>query len=102
MLKNSIRWHRNKAVHAGIDLSNAKGLEGKPMTYALNNLKDVPMRVNRMNVDAIQLLGAGPEFRGGGDASPGPRLEPENPFTLNNLGVAEEATGNLTERLAAI
>src|SRR5665213_3594244 len=36
---------------ARIDLSNAKGLEGKPLTFALSDLKDTPMRVNRMNVE---------------------------------------------------
>ncbi len=41
---------------AVIDMSNKKQLQGKPMTYALTELKDVPMRVNRINVDAIELL----------------------------------------------
>src|ERR1035438_2821851 len=41
---------------ATIDRSNAKHLEGKPMKNAFDSLQDVPMRVNRMNVDAMDLL----------------------------------------------
>ena len=45
-----------------IDVSNSQRLEGKPMSYALNSIKDVPMRVNRMNVEAIELLSQGRNF----------------------------------------
>ena len=79
---------------ANIDRSNAKQLEGKPMQYAFESLQDVPMRVNRMNVDAMNLLS---ENRGA-EALVLLReallLDPENPFTLNNLGVADETTGD--------
>lgn len=84
---------------ARIDLSNAKNLEGKPLTYALIDLKDNPMRVNRMNVDAIQLLAQDRNFEAVLLLRQALAIEPENPFTLNNLGVAEEATGNLTGAL---
>jgi tetratricopeptide (TPR) repeat protein len=42
--------------NANIDRSNAKQLEGKPMQEAFQSLHDVPMRVNRMNVNALNLL----------------------------------------------
>ena len=84
---------------ARIDVSNAKDLEGKPLTYALTDLKDKPMRVNRMNVDAIQLLAQDRNFEAVVMLRQALAIEPENPFTLNNLGVAEEATGNLTGAL---
>ncbi len=79
---------------ARIDISNAKQLEGKPMSYALNNLKDVPMRVNRMNVEAIELLSQDRNFEADLLLQQALTLEPQNPFTLNNMGVAEEATGD--------
>lgn len=84
---------------ARIDRSNAKRLEGKPMEYALENLQDVPMRVNRMNVDAMDLLA---ENRGAEavvllrDAQ---SLDPQNPFTMNNLGVADEVLGDYENAL---
>ena len=84
---------------ARIDLSNSKSLEGKPLTFALNDLKDKPMRVNRMNVEAIQLLAQDRNFEAVVTLRQALALDPENAFTLNNLGVAEEATGNLTGAL---
>jgi Flp pilus assembly protein TadD len=83
-----------QGCNAIIERSNAKRLEGKPMQYAFESLQDVPMQVNRMNVDAMELLS---ENRGLeaiallGDAL---ALDAHNPFTLNNLGVADETIGD--------
>ncbi|MHB1958741.1 MAG: tetratricopeptide repeat protein [Acidobacteriaceae bacterium] len=84
---------------ARIDLSNAKQLEGKPMTYALNSLQDVSMRVDSMNVQAVELLSRERNFEAELLLRKALALQPQNPFTLNNLGVAEEATGNDEEAL---
>ncbi|HVC91387.1 MAG TPA: tetratricopeptide repeat protein [Acidobacteriaceae bacterium] len=84
---------------AVIDLSNAKGLEGKPMIYALNDTKDVPMRVNSINVRAIDLLSQDRNFEAELLLRQALALEPQNIFTLNNLGVAEEATGDFEAAL---
>jgi Flp pilus assembly protein TadD len=84
---------------ARIDLSNSKDLEGKPLAFALTDLKDKPMRVNRMNVEAIQLLAEDRNFEAVVMLRQALALDPQNPFTLNNLGVAEEATGNLNGAL---
>lgn len=84
---------------ARIDMSNAKQLEGKPMTDALTGLKDLPMRVNRMNVDAIGLLSQSRNVEADHLLQQALKLDPKNPFTLNNLGVADEATGNLENAL---
>jgi Flp pilus assembly protein TadD len=82
-----------------IDRSNAKQLIGKPVSYAFNNLKDAPMRVNRMNVQAIELLSQGQNFEADSLLRQTLALDPHNPFTLNNLGVAEEATGDYESAL---
>lgn len=82
-----------------IDRSNTKRLEGKPMTVAFSGVKDVPMHVNRMNVEAIQLLGQRRDFEADALLRQALALEPGNAFTLNNLGVAEEATGDLPTAL---
>ena len=84
---------------ATIDKSNAKNLEGKPMEYAFKNLRDVPMRVNRMNVDAISLLAGHRGFEALALLRVTLSLEPQNPFTLNNLGVAYEAIGDYDDAL---
>jgi tetratricopeptide (TPR) repeat protein len=79
---------------ADIDLSNVKQLEGKPMMSALANLKGQPMRLNRMNVDAMMLLSQSRAFEAVAVLEQARRLDPRDPFTLNNLGVADEAIGD--------
>jgi Flp pilus assembly protein TadD len=93
----SLRFYKlasDQGSHATIDRSNARQLEGKPMDYALKGLQDTPLQVNRMNVQAIQLLSQGQNFAADALLRKALALQPGNPFTLNNLGVAEEATGD--------
>jgi len=85
--------------NASIDLSNVPRLKGRPMADALNNLKDTPMLVNRMNVEAIELLAQGQGFAADTLLLHALALQPANPFTLLNLGVADEATGNFAGAL---
>src|SRR5450631_38907 len=80
--------------NANIDLSNVKRLEGQPMMTALGTLQDLPMRVNRMNVDAMRLLSEDRGFEAIALLRKTLQLDPRNPFTLNNLGVAEESIGD--------
>jgi Flp pilus assembly protein TadD len=82
-----------------IDESNLRQLKGKPMSYAFTSLKDLPMRVNRMNVEAIELLSQRRNFEADDLLHHALALEPMNAFTLNNLGVAEEATGDFESAL---
>ena len=80
--------------NANIDLSNVKRLEGQPMLIALGTLQDLPMRVNRMNVDAMRLLSEDRGFEAIALLRKTLQLDPRNPFTLNNFGVAEESIGD--------
>ncbi len=84
---------------ANIDRSNAKQLEGKPMNYAFESLRDVPMRVNRMNVDAMGLLSDNRNFEAVALLEKAVSIDPLNPFTRNNLGVAYEALGDYDNAL---
>lgn len=85
--------------NAVIDLSNAKQLQGKPMSDALTGLKDAPMRVNRMNVRAIDLLSQNRNMEAYVLLRKALALEPQNAFTLNNLGVAQEGNGDFQSAL---
>ncbi len=80
---------------AVIDLSSLNQLRGKPMLYALQDLQDASMRLNRINVEAIELLIQDRGFEAARLLDRALALDPRNPFTLNNLGVAEELTGDL-------
>ncbi len=96
-LERAQKFYKLAAAQGGdaaIDRSNAKQLEGQPMMAALNGLKDVPMRVNRMNVEAIGMLGQDRNIEAEALLQETLKLDPQNIFTLNNLGVAEEANGD--------
>jgi Flp pilus assembly protein TadD len=84
---------------ADIDKSNAKSLEGRPMRAALDGLQDLPMRVNRINLDAMRLLSDNRGFEATALLGTALKLDPHNPFTLNNLGVADEAIGDYDDGL---
>ncbi len=84
---------------ANIDLSSAKSLEGKPMKAALENIQDLPMRVNRMNVDAMRLLSDNRGFEAIALLDRALAFDPNSPFTLNNLGVANETIGDQANAL---
>jgi Flp pilus assembly protein TadD len=88
-----------QSSNANIDRSNAKQLEGKPMDYAFKSLQDVPMRVNRMNVNAMDLLSKDRGIEAVSLLQEALLLDAQNPFTLNNLGVADETIGDYENAL---
>ena len=88
-----------QATDAVIDRTSAKQLEGKSMREALGNLKDAPMQVNRMNVEAIRLLSQGRALEAKSVLQQALALDPRSPFTLNNMGVALESRGDYDEAL---
>jgi Flp pilus assembly protein TadD len=81
--------------NANIALSNVKSLQGEPMQAAFTGFKDGPMRVNRINLDAVNLLSEGRSFEAAGLLQQALSLDPHDPFTLNNLGAANESIGDL-------
>lgn len=85
--------------NADIDMSNVSSLKGKPMKLAFEDLRERPMQVNRMNVDAMALLSQGRGFEAIQLLQHALALEPQNAFTLNNLGAADETTGDYTGAL---
>jgi Flp pilus assembly protein TadD len=88
-----------QATDAVIDRTSVHQLEGKPMRDAFGNLKDVPMQVNRMNVESIRLLSQGRAPEALVLLQKALALDPHNTYTLNNLGVAKEFRGDYDEAL---
>lgn len=84
---------------ADIDLSSVKHLEGKPMNIAFSDLKESPMRINRMNVEAMQLLSENRNDEAVALLERARSLDPQNPYTLNNLGAARESMGDYASAL---
>ena len=85
--------------NANIERSSAKRLEGKPMQQAFESLQDAPMQVNRMNVDAMELLSEDRGIEAISLLHDALALDPRNPFTLNNIGVADETVGDYNSAL---
>ena len=101
-LDRALRFYQlasQQGSEASIDRSNAKQLEGKPLEDALNGVKDGPMRVNHINVQAIGLLSENRNSEAGQLLQKALSMDSRNPFTLNNLGVAEESAGNYDDAL---
>ena len=88
-----------QATDAVIDRTSVSQLEGKPMRDAFGSLKDVPMQVNRMNVQSIRLLSQGRAQEALVVLQKALTLDPHNTYTLNNLGVAKEFRGDYDEAL---
>jgi Flp pilus assembly protein TadD len=88
-----------QATDAVIDRTSVQQLEGKPMRDAFGSLKDVPMQVNRINVEAIRLLSQGRAPEALVLLQKALALDPRNTYTLNNLGVAKEYRGDYDEAL---
>lgn len=101
-LDNAEKFYKlagEQSCDAQIAESSKKELKGKPMMLALNDLEDQQMRIDQQNVRAVVLLEQNHPFEAKSLLQQTLQLAPENPFTLNNLGVAEEATGNFTAAL---
>jgi Flp pilus assembly protein TadD len=101
-LDRALRFYQlasQQGSEASIDRSNTKQLEGKPLEDALNGVKDGPMRVNHINVQAIGLLSENRNSEAGQLLQKALAMDSRNPFTLNNLGVAEESAGNYDDAL---
>lgn len=97
--QNFYKLAAEQGCGAIIARSDDKALQGKPMMFALDTLKNEPMRVNRMNIEGIQLLNQGNGFEALMVLRQALKMDPENAFTLNNLGVASEAVGDYEEAL---
>ena len=79
---------------AVIDRSSDKDFKNKPMMDALGDLKSTAMRVNRVNIMGMKLLSQQRPFEAKQLFEAALSMDEQNAFTLNNLAVAEEATGN--------
>ena len=88
-----------QSSNADIDLSNARHLQGQPMKAALVDLKDNTMRVNRLNLDAMRMLEQDRGYAAIDALHQALAIDPQNPFTLNNLGVAYESVSDLDNAL---
>lgn len=76
-----------------VEESNNPGIEGKPVDQVAGNAPDKTIQVNRYNVEAISLLNKDRAAEADVILQRALKLDPKNPFTLNNLGYAREQEG---------
>ncbi|HEY6968241.1 MAG TPA: hypothetical protein VJA94_03480 [Candidatus Angelobacter sp.] len=84
---------------AVVDRSTAKEIEGKTVALVAGRTAEAPMQVNRMNSEAISLLKQDRAPEADLILQQALKLEPKNPFTLNNMGFAKEKEGEVVEAI---
>lgn len=83
---------------AVVDMASAEQMRGKPMKEALA-VTNAPLEVNHANVEAVRLLGQGRAPEADLLLEAALKNDPQNIFTLNNLGVAKEMEGEEQQAL---
>ena len=77
--------------------STERAAVGKPVDQIAGNAADNKMQVNRINVTAIGMLQKDQAPEADLVLQKALKLDPSNPFTLNNLGYAREKEGELEQ-----
>lgn len=80
--------------------STERAAIGKPVDEIAGNAADTKMQINRINVYAIGLLRKGHAPEADLALQEALKLDPNDPFTLNNLGYAREQEGELEQAYA--
>jgi Flp pilus assembly protein TadD len=95
------RFYTLAAEHssdATVDLASARHMQGQPMKTALATTNG-PLELNHANVEAVRLLGQGRAPEADLLLEQVLKTDPNNVFTLNNMGVAKEMEGEAQEAL---
>ncbi len=87
-----------QSSEAVVDVSSKRELRGQPMSAALA-MTNGPLEVNHANVEAVRLLGQGRAPEADLLLQQVLKSDPNNVFTLNNMGVAKEMEGEEQEAL---
>lgn len=87
-----------QATDAIIDQSTSKEVKGRPINEALA-VPELPLQINHDNVEAVRLLSQGRAPEADMLLQQTLKKDPNNVFTLNNLGVAKEMEGETLEAL---
>ncbi|MGZ4733650.1 MAG: tetratricopeptide repeat protein [Terriglobales bacterium] len=91
---------RAQSYSAVVDRASKSGLRGKTVAQAAVIL-DRDMQVNRANLEAMRLLQKDQVLDAEEQLQNALRVDPKNPFTLNNLGLLREKEGDLQGALSS-
>jgi Flp pilus assembly protein TadD len=87
-----------QASDAVIDQASERRLEKQSMKQALG-VADTPLQINHANVEAVRLLSQGRASEADLLLQKTLQSDPNNVFTINNMGVAKEMEGESQEAL---
>jgi len=87
-----------ESTEAVIARSSSPELKGRPVKEALA-IPDLPLEINHDNVEAVRMLSQGRAPEADLFLTQVLKKDPNNIFTLNNLGVAKEMEGESQEAL---
>ncbi|HXO38516.1 MAG TPA: hypothetical protein VN872_07755 [Candidatus Acidoferrum sp.] len=80
---------------AVIDRSTAQEAQGKTVASVAGHTAEGPMKVNELNSEALGLLNRDRAPEADVVLQAALKIDPNNPFTLNNMGFAKEKEGEL-------
>ncbi len=83
-----------------VDRASSPVAEGQPVSKIAGSAEDARMQINRINVAAMSLLLKDRAPEADLLLQKGLALDPDNPFTLNNMGYAKEKEGELEAALS--
>jgi len=89
----------SQTTSALVDRSSVASLRGQSLKDAVDTVHDIPLQVNRANVEAVRLLSQDRAWEAELLLQRTLKLDTNSGFTLNNLGVAKEAQGEFADAL---
>ena len=90
---------RANTSDAVVDRSTEPTLEGKTVAKIAGNTAEGAMKVNELNSEALRLLNQDRAPEADLMLQQALKIEPNNPFTLNNMGFAKEKEGELEDAI---
>jgi Flp pilus assembly protein TadD len=84
---------------AVVDKSTEQRVEGKTVAKIAGHAEQNQLKVNQLNSQAVRLLNNDRPAEADLVLQQALKLEPNNPFTLNNMGYAKEKEGELEEAI---
>jgi Flp pilus assembly protein TadD len=84
---------------AVVDKSTAEEMQGKTVATVAGHTAEGAMKVNGLNSEALGLLNRDRAPEADVVLQQALKLDPNNPFTLNNMGFAKEKEGELEEAI---
>src|SRR5579859_5768269 len=86
---------RANTSEAVIDRSTAQEAQGKTVASVAGHTAEGPMKVNELNSEALGLLNRDRAPEADVVLQAALKIDPKNPFTLNNMGFAKEKEGEI-------